>query len=224
MLPTQPARWLGIALVLGSFLVQTTGCGNSAGQDPQFAGWSGQLADDGGPVDGGDGADGGIDAGPPPDAGTDAGTPDAGEVGCSVIQTPPLQTIQNTAARFGRFRSDATAQTNPTHRINSPTPCDREWQVSWPRIEPPPPRPPFAGFSGPYLPARCRPFVQSRSPFHRLPVGSSTWLGSTRSFPRTEDNGRTLVCTASFDVEGNQAVVSRLPSVPRARTCSCGSW
>ena len=208
MMPTQPARWLGIALVLGSFLVQTSGCGNSVGQDPQLAWRSSQLADDGGPVDGGDGADGGIDAGPPPDAGTDAGTPDAGEVGCSVIQTPPLRTIQNTAVGFGLHRIDWTAKTNPTHRINSPTPCDPEWQVSWPRVNPLPPGEALWTVFTSATPA-IRPESLTFPSFAR---GIVHLVGEYTVFPkRPEDNGRTLVCIASFDLVGNQAVLSRLP-------------
>ena len=209
MLSTQPARRRGIAFILAAILFQTTGCGNSAGQDQYFGQWSSPLADDGGPPDGGDGTDGGIDAGPPSDAGTDAGTPDGGEVGCSIIQTPPLQTIQNTAAGFGLFRSDRIVQTNPTHRINSPTPCDREWQISWPRFNPlpPPGRVLWTVFTS------ATPSIRPESlTFPSFARGIVHLVGEYTVIPkRPEDNGRTLVCTASFDVEGNQAVVSRLP-------------
>ena len=203
MLSTQPAGRVGIALIV-SILVQTIGCGNSAGQDPQLAEWSSQLADDGGPVDGGNGVDGGIDAGPPPDA----GTPDGGELGCSVIQTPPLRTIQNTAVGFGRFRTDWTAKTSPTHRINSPTPCDPEWQVSWPRFDP---RPPPLFLSTVFTSAT--PSIRPESlTFPSFARGIVHLVGEYTVVPkRPEDNGRTIVCVASFDLQGSQAVLSRLP-------------
>jgi hypothetical protein len=222
MRSNQPVQRLGLALVLGSILVQTTGCGDSERQSPQLAEWYSQLADDGGSVDGGNSVDGGIDAGPPPDAGTDAGItdggedagtdggiPDGGELGCSVIQTPPLQLIQNTAAGFGLHRIDWTAKTSPTHRINSPTPCDREWQVPWPRFDP---RPPAQALWTVFTAATPGLRDEASLNFPSFARGVVHLVGDYTVFPkRPEDNGRTIVCTAEFDLEGNQAVVSRLP-------------
>jgi hypothetical protein len=216
MLSNQPARTLGVAFVLGAILVQTSGCGDHAEQDREFAASSWQLADDGGPVHGGNGADGAIDAGPPLDGGTDAGidggtdggTPDGGELGCSSIQTPPLQTIQNTAVGFGLHRIDWNAKTSPTHRINSPTPCDREWQVPWPRFDSRPPAQALWTVFTSATPA-LRPESLTFPSFAR---GIVHLVGEYTVFPkRPEDNGKTIVCVASFDLEGNQAVVSRLP-------------